>query len=89
VATGLLRVDELKLTDLQAAARRTLGETLMPDILAAFLASVDWSGYRNARVDVRELLGVLEALATDFAEGDITTEEYQSTLRGIAQAKVA
>ena len=54
-----------------------------------FVAAVDGSGMDRADAEVRRLLGELEHLATEIADGDIDAEAYTDRVRLLESAPYA
>lgn len=80
-----MQIENLTLADIvQLAVFPAIADGLRPAVVADVLAQVDWSGYRAASKDVLDLLGQLEAWSTEFAEDDLTAEEYRSRLERLA-----
>lgn len=80
MATALIPITELTLSDVQSTVRALLdgGST---EAIADYVASVDWSYPWDALPEVKALLGLVESLATEYGEGDIDREEYFASLR--------
>lgn len=54
-----------------------------------FVAEVDWSGMDAADGDVRRLLGELEQLTTEVAEGDLKAAAFLERIAQIESAAIA
>ncbi len=66
--------------------RLALRGSLQPGLLDDFLATVDWSNQDRAPKPIREALGMLEQVATEFAEDELSEAEYEEKLEGIFRA---
>jgi hypothetical protein len=55
----------------------------VPDIMTDFFASVVWSGKLDLNSPVQQLLGVMEHWDTEFAEKDLSEEDYKERLRSV------
>lgn len=87
---GLLSIDRLSLDDVRGAVRDALSTSASPrakartfsdDMIADFVASVDWGHYEDARPEVRDALGALESWSTDFSENVMSESDYVENLR--------
>lgn len=54
-----------------------------------FVAGVDWSGMDGADADVLRVLGELEQLTTEVAEGDLDASAFLDRVRQIGSAAYA
>lgn len=79
--TNLLPLRALSLTDIQHVVDPVLRGEATVDSIDEFVASVDWSWPEQADPGVSQLVGRIEALATEFAEGDIPQDTYFDLLR--------
>lgn len=86
----LLAIDRLSLADICEAVRAALATPASPrakaiafedDMIAEFVASVDWGHYEEARPEVRDALGALESWSTDFSEDVMSEADYVQKLR--------
>ena len=64
------------LSEIRAAVRTGLDA----DRVADFLANVDWSTVSEAPSGIRDRLGLLEAWATAYAEGELSRSAYVARL---------
>lgn len=89
---GLLSIDRLSLDDVCEAVRTALATPAPPrakaqafddDMIADFVASVDWGHYEEARPEVRDALGALESWSTDFSEDVMSEAAYEQNLRSM------
>jgi|GEM_PF-4008736 len=80
-----LRIETLDVEDIRAAVRHAL-QSADKDVLADFLASVDWGGVEDTDPAIRELLGQLELLNTEFAEGALSRDDYEAALGSVCRA---
>jgi hypothetical protein len=81
---NLLPIREIRLSQVQDLIRSALRDGLDPDVIADFVASVDWSGPTAMTVEIAPLLGKLEGLSTEYAEGGLTEAQYRSELLALA-----
>ena len=65
-----------------------LGATPVPAV-CDFVAGVDWSGMDTADGEVRCLLGELEQLTTEVAEGDLDAPAFLERIKQIESAAIA
>ncbi len=82
-------IETLALVDVENAVRRALRGGLQPDSLNDFLATVDWSNQDRAAQPIREVLGMLEQFATEYAEADLTEDDYRNGLLGLLPVPAA
>jgi hypothetical protein len=89
MATTPVRIKELGAADVRNVIRGCLNAGAVDaEGLADFLASVDWSAAEASDPTVRELLGRLEAWATEYAEGDLDLKTYERLLREASASPV-
>ncbi len=74
--------------DVRQAIARIVEEGGAPDAVAEYAASIDWSG-ATGEEPVARLLGAIEHLATEFAEGEISEARFWFGLGQAAFAVVA
>jgi hypothetical protein len=80
--TSPFAIQQLSMRDIEDVAARALAhEAPFADVVADFVAAVDWSGHGAATASVCDALGALEELSTNYAEGDISAADYKRTLR--------
>lgn len=80
--TNLLPIQNVQHSDVLEAVRRALRTGLDADVIADFLASVDWSGADRQRPAIADLLGELEAWTDQFDEGGLTISQFVGHLLG-------
>ena len=81
-------IERLSAEDVETAVRQALSGELRLDRLPDFLANVDWTNQDRAAKPVREVLGMLEQFATEYAEADLTEKDYRSKLVGLLPVPV-
>ena len=69
-------VPGMSVADVRAMLRDALDGGLDSTAIADFLALVDWSGTDQRRPPIADLLGQLEAWSTEYAEGDLSRDQY-------------
>jgi hypothetical protein len=78
--TDLIPIQTLDEDRVRAAVREALRSGLDYDMLADFVAAVDWSGPIDPLPPIAGILGTLEELTTEYSEGDITRDEFIAQL---------
>jgi hypothetical protein len=84
----LLAIGELTPATIVAEIQFVTLARLDADHLATFLARVDWSGDEPDET-VAELIGQVEVLASEYADGDLTEDEYRSALLALVVSPTA
>lgn len=77
---SLIQISQITKRMVADEIRESLRPRLNAERLGEFLSAVDWSDMRLADPTVLRVLGELEALSTNFAENDITPNEFESRL---------
>ncbi len=79
--SDLLSIEQVTEEDVRAIVREALSRDLKPECIADFVARVDWSGVDRERPPIARTLGALEAWSTEYAEGDLLSDEYRGRLK--------
>ena len=77
----LLAIDSVTIEHVRDATSAGLREGPPYEAIADFVARVDWSGTHKRIPPIAGVLGKLEAWSTEYAEGDLTSEDYAARLR--------
>jgi hypothetical protein len=72
----LIEIQTLRIEDVRRAMRAAIAAGLDTEVLADFVALVDWSGFEDAASDVRTALGDLEQWLLDLESGDIDRFQF-------------
>jgi hypothetical protein len=72
---------------IENAVRLALRDGVDPDVVAEFVASVDWSGSSVDYGPAADDLSRLEGWTTEFIEHDLSESEYVSRLRSLLPAE--
>jgi hypothetical protein len=78
-----IQIAALKSARISAEIRDALRDGIDADRIADFLAGIDWGSLASAAPVVTERLGLLEEWSTQFAEGEISEDEYGRRLSGL------
>ncbi len=78
--SDLLPIEQVTDEDVREIVREALSQDLKPDCIADFVARVDWSGVDREQPPIARALGALEAWSTEYAEGDLPSDEYRLRL---------
>ena len=75
MAGSLIALVTLSVDDVQRSITAIVDARSGPDVVAEFVASIDWDGATGAE-PVAQLLGALEHLAEEFTEREISEQKF-------------
>jgi hypothetical protein len=78
----LIPIQRITLELIRERVNAALYPRFTPDVIADFNASVDWSGKLTSS-PIEKLLGRLSHWDTEFAEKDLSEEDYKERLRSV------
>jgi hypothetical protein len=78
----LIPIQKITLELIRERVNAALYQRFTPDVIADFNASVDWSGKLTSS-PIEKLLGRLSHWDTEFAEKDLSEEDYKERLRSV------
>jgi len=80
MGTRLADIQDVTTMRIRNVLRKAVREGLDAELVADFLASVNWSGMASADEKIAQALGQLEAWSTGYAEGELTRAAYVARL---------
>ena len=86
MANAAVPIETLAREDVEKAVSEALRGRLRPGVLDDFLATVAWTKQERTPKAIREMLGMLEHYATEYAESDLSEADYREQLLGILPA---
>lgn len=78
-----IQIATLTNSRIASVVRRALRFGLDAELVADFLARVDWTTVERASAKTARRLGQMELWATEYAEGDLTRGEYMARLASV------